>query len=91
MNVKFEHRAHDLAATAVYTWAQSKDDKSAAAGVGATGAGFQGFMDNHRPELDYGLSDFDVDQRFVASLRLRAAVRPRKEDCAAASTVPPIC
>jgi hypothetical protein len=67
MNVKFEHRAHDLAATAVYTWAQSKDDKSAAAGVGATGAGYQGFMDNHRPELDYGLSDFDVDQRFVAS------------------------
>jgi len=24
-------------------------------------------MDNHHPELDYGLSDFDVDQRFVAS------------------------
>jgi hypothetical protein len=67
MNVKFEHRARDLAATMVYTWAQSKDDKSAAAGVGATGAGYQGFMDNHRPELDYGLSDFDVDQRFVAS------------------------
>ena len=67
MNVKFEHRAHDLAATVVYTWAQSKDDKSAAAGVGATGSGFQGFMDNHHPELDYGLSDFDVDQRFVAS------------------------
>ncbi len=67
MNVKFEHRAHDLASTVVYTWAQSKDDKSAAAGVGATGAGYQGFMDNHRPELDYGLSDFDVDQRLVAS------------------------
>jgi hypothetical protein len=67
MNVKFEHRAGDLAATAVYTWAQSKDDKSAAAGVGATGAGFQGFMDNHHPELDYGPSDYDVDQRFVAS------------------------
>ncbi len=67
MNVKFEHRAHDLASTVVYTWAQSKDDKSAAAGVGATGSGFQGFMDNHHPELDYGLSDFDVDKRFVAS------------------------
>jgi hypothetical protein len=67
MNVKFEHRARDLAATVVYSWAQSKDDKSAAAGVGATGAGYQGFMDNHRPQLDYGLSDFDVDQRFVAS------------------------
>jgi hypothetical protein len=67
MNVKFEHRANDLAVTAAYSWAQSKDDKSAAAGVGATGAGYQGFMDNHRPELDYGLSDFDVNQRFVTS------------------------
>jgi hypothetical protein len=67
MNIKFDHRAHNLAATAVYTWASSKDDKSAAAGVGATGAGFQGFMDNHNPNLDYGPSDFDVDQRFVAS------------------------
>jgi hypothetical protein len=67
LNVKFEKRARDLAATAVYTWANSKDDKSAAAGVGATGAGFQGFADNHRPELDYGNSDFDVNQRFVAS------------------------
>ncbi len=34
MNVNLTHRAHDLAVTAVYTWAQSKDDKSAAAGVG---------------------------------------------------------
>jgi Carboxypeptidase regulatory-like domain len=67
VNFKFEHRAHDLAATVVYTWANSKDDKSAAAGVGATGAGYQGFMDNHNPQLDYGPSDFDVDQRFVAS------------------------
>jgi hypothetical protein len=67
LNVKLEHRAHDLALTSVYTWANSKDDKSAAAGVGATGAGFQGFMDNHNPQLDYGPSDFDVDQRFVAT------------------------
>jgi len=67
MNVKFEHRAHDLAATAVYTWSRSKDDKSAAAGVGATGTGYQGFMDNHNPALDYGPSDFDVDNRFVSS------------------------
>jgi hypothetical protein len=67
MNIKFEQRARSLAATAVYTWARSNDDKSAAAGVGATGAGYQGFMDNHNPQLDYGPSDFDVDQRFVAS------------------------
>ena len=67
MNVNLQHRARDLAVTAIYTWAQSKDDKSAAAGVGATGAGYQGFEDNHHPDLDYGLSDFDVNQRFVAS------------------------
>ena len=67
MNVKFERRAGDMAVTSVYTWARSKDDKSAAAGVGASGTGYQGFMDNHNPQLDYGPSDFDVDQRFVAS------------------------
>ena len=67
INVKFEHRAGDLAVTGVFTWAKSMDDKSAAAGVGATGEGFQGTMDNHHPELDYGPSDFDVDHRFVAS------------------------
>lgn len=66
-NTKFEHRTSSLAVTAVYTWAKSMDDKSAAAGVGASGAGYQGFMDNHNPQLDYGPSDFDVNQRFVAS------------------------
>ena len=67
MNVKFEHRARDLAMTSIFTWAKSMDDKSAAAGVGATGTGYQGTMDNHHPELDYGPSDFDVDHRFVNS------------------------
>ena len=67
MNIKFAHSAHDLAATAAFTWAKSMDDKSAAAGVGATGAGYQGFENNHDPNLDYGPSDFNVDKRFVAS------------------------
>ncbi len=67
LNFKLNHSAHNLATTVVYSWANSKDDKSAAAGVGATGAGYQGFMDNHRPQLDYGLSDFDGNQRFVSS------------------------
>jgi Carboxypeptidase regulatory-like domain len=66
-NVKFEHRAGDMAVTAVFTWARSLDDKSAAAGVGTTGGGYQGFENNHNPSLDYGPSDFDVDHRFVAS------------------------
>ena len=67
MNIKFEHRTHDLAVTSVFTWAKSMDDKSAAAGVGATGTGYQGTMDNHNPSLDYGPSDFNVDHRLVAS------------------------
>ena len=67
MNVKVEHRSANLAGTAVYTWAKSMDDKSATAGIGASGAGYQGFQDNHNPQKDYGLSDFSVGQRFVAS------------------------
>jgi hypothetical protein len=67
MNAKLQHSAGNLAATVIYTYANSKDDKSAAAGVGATGSGYQGFMNNHDPNLDYGPSDFDVPQRFVAS------------------------
>ena len=65
-NVKFEHRTGNGAFLAVYTWAKSLDDKSAAAGLGATN-GFAGHMDEHNPGLDYGPSDFDVPQRFVAS------------------------
>ena len=67
MNVKFEHRAPNLAVTGIYTYAKSLDDKSAAAGVGATGSGYQGFEDNHNPNRDYGPSDFSVNHRFVAS------------------------
>lgn len=66
--VKLEHRTSSLALTAFYTWAKSMDDKSAAAGIGATaGTGWQGFMNNHDPNRDYGPSDFSVKHRFVAS------------------------
>jgi hypothetical protein len=65
-NVKLEKRTRSMAFLAVYTWAKSLDDKSAAAGLGATNA-FAGHMDEHDPRLDYGPSDFDVPQRFVAS------------------------
>ena len=67
MNIKFEHRAGDLAVTSAFTWAKSLDDKSAAAGVGATGSGYQGFMNNADPQLDYGPSDFNVPHRFVTA------------------------
>ena len=54
--------------TFAYTWAKSTDSKSAAAGIGASSFnGWQGFLDNHDPERDYGLSDFDVDHRLVGS------------------------
>ena len=65
-NVKLERRSSSVALVAVYTWAKSLDDKSAAAGVGATNA-FAGHMDETNPHLDYGRSDFDVNQRFVTS------------------------
>jgi hypothetical protein len=66
MNVKVERRSSNLALLAVYTWAKSMDDKSAAAGIGATN-GFAGHMDDHDPKLDYARSDFNVGQRFVGS------------------------
>jgi Carboxypeptidase regulatory-like domain/TonB dependent receptor len=66
-NVKFEHRAGDLAATAVFTYAKSMDDKSATAGAGGSLTGYEGFEDNSRPYLDYGRSDFNVPLRFVSS------------------------
>jgi hypothetical protein len=67
-NTKLEHRGRGLLTTFVYTWAKSTDSKSAAAGLGQTEtAGWQGFLNNHDPERDHGLSGFDVDHRVVAS------------------------
>ena len=58
----------DSILTFAYTWAKSTDSKSAAAGIGAGNFnGWQGFLNNHDPERDYGLSDFDVDHRLVGS------------------------
>jgi hypothetical protein len=68
LNAKLEHRGRGSILTFAYTWAKSTDLKSAAAGIGASGFnGWQGFLDNANPERDYGLSDFDVDHRLVAS------------------------
>jgi hypothetical protein len=66
-NVKLERRSSSMAIVSVYTWAKSMDDKSAAAGVGATNA-FAGHMVERDPARDYGLSDFDVNHRFVTSM-----------------------
>jgi outer membrane receptor protein involved in Fe transport len=66
-NVKLERRSSSIALVAVYTWAKSLDDKSAAAGVGSTNA-FAGHMNENNQALDYGRSDFDVSQRFVTSV-----------------------
>ncbi len=65
-NIKLERRSADLAAVVVYTYSKSMDDKSAAAGIGATN-GFAGHLNDHNPGLDYARSDFDVGQRLVAS------------------------
>ena len=65
-NIKLERRSADLALVALYTYAKDMDDKSAAAGVGATNS-YNGHLDDHDPKLDYAPSDFNVGQRFVAS------------------------
>ncbi len=68
LNAKVEHRGVSSILTLAYTWAKSTDSKSAAAGIGASDFnGWQGFLNNHDPERDYGLSDFDVDHRLVGS------------------------
>ena len=67
-NVKLEHRGGSFALLTVYTYAKSMDDKSAAAGIGANGAGFAGHMDDLNPHLDYAPSDFSVKHRFVNSI-----------------------
>ena len=67
-NTKLEHRGRASLLPVAYTWAKSTDSKSAAAGIGASGFnGWQGFLNNHDPERDHGLSDFDVDHRMVGS------------------------
>jgi hypothetical protein len=67
-NTKLEHRGRSALLTFAYTWAKSTDTKSAAAGIGATAFnGWQGFLNNHDPDRDHGLSDFDVDHRLVGS------------------------
>jgi hypothetical protein len=67
-NAKLEHHGRSLLTTFAYTWSRSTDSKSAAAGIGSSGFnGWQGFLNNHNPGLDYGLSDFDVEHRAVAS------------------------
>ena len=68
LNIKFEHRSSQFAMTSVYTWARSLDDKSTAASAGAEAQGWNGYLNNHNPGLDYGRSDFNVGQRFVTSL-----------------------
>jgi hypothetical protein len=66
-NAKVEHRSNSLLFTAVYTWAKSIDNKSAAAGIGNDVAGWQGFLNNADIRRDRGRSEFDVDHRLVSS------------------------
>jgi hypothetical protein len=66
-NAKVEHRSNAFLFTAVYTFAKSLDNKSAAAGIGNDVAGWQGFLNNHDVKRDRGRSEFDVDHRLVSS------------------------
>ncbi|MGA8629943.1 MAG: TonB-dependent receptor [Terracidiphilus sp.] len=68
LNFKFERRSSQLAVTSVYTWSKSMDDKSSAANAGSEAQGWNGFLNNWDPQLDYGRSDFNTGQRFVTSV-----------------------
>jgi hypothetical protein len=69
MNATLTHRGRGLLGSVAYTWSKSTDSKSAAAGLGrqTETAGWQGFLNNHDPARDHGLSGFDVAHRVVAS------------------------
>jgi outer membrane receptor protein involved in Fe transport len=68
LNATVTHHGRGFLASMAFTWAKSTDSKSAAAGIGASNFnGWQGFLNNHDPERDHGLSDFDVEHRLVAS------------------------
>jgi hypothetical protein len=66
-NFKLERRTSALTMQAIYTWSKSMDNKSAAAGIGDAAIGWDGYMNNHNPGLDYGPSDFNVGQRFISN------------------------
>jgi hypothetical protein len=68
LNAVATHRGRGLIMTAAYTWGKSTDSKSAAAGIGGSAFnGWQGFLNNHDPGRDHGLSDFDVAHRVAVS------------------------
>ncbi len=67
LNITLQHRSSQFALTSVYTWAKDLDNKSTAASAGSEAQGWNGFLNNHDPQLDYGRSDFNVGQRFVTS------------------------
>ncbi len=67
MDIKVEHRAHDLDLVAAYTWSKELDTKSSVAGIGGDDAGWAGPQDGHSLASDYGPGAFDVGQRLAIS------------------------
>ena len=74
VNVKFQtQNLHNsgLSLTANYTWAHSLDDLSSTFADSSQGGsgyiGNLGYLDPRNPKLDWGSSDYDVPNRFVAA------------------------
>jgi hypothetical protein len=67
-NAKLESNVKNLHFLAAYTWGKSMDDKSAAAAIGGDSSGWAGPMNSHDPKLDYSVSAYDLQQRFISSL-----------------------
>lgn len=67
MDVKVEHRAHDLDMVVAYTWSKELDTKSSVGSIGGDDAGWAGPQDGHNTSSDYGRGNFDIRQRLAVS------------------------
>jgi len=69
MDVKLEHRAHDLDLVVAYTWSKALDTKSSVAGLAGGGvsdnAGWAGPQDGHNINADYARGGYDVGNRLA--------------------------
>jgi hypothetical protein len=72
LDVKVEHRAHDLDLVAAYTWSKALDTKSSVAGLAGGGvtdnAGWAGPQDGHDIASDYARGGYDVGNRLAVTI-----------------------
>ncbi len=67
LDVKVEHRAHDLDMVVAYTWSKALDTKSAVAALTGDDAGWAGPQDGHNISSDYARGGYDVGNRLAVT------------------------